>query len=59
MSDAILEIRDYTIEPDWFNAYRDWARDFAAPWLKANLNVIDFWVDDGHEALVSGSAPDV
>lgn len=59
MSDAIVEIRDYTIEPDWFNAYRDWAHDFAAPWLKANLDVIDFWVDDGHEALVSGSAPEV
>ncbi|MCP3989020.1 MAG: hypothetical protein GY724_08095 [Actinomycetia bacterium] len=57
MSDEIVEIRDYTIEPEWFDAYREWARDLAVPWLKANLNVIDFWVDDGHEALVSGSAP--
>ena len=53
MSGGLVEIRDYTIEPEWFDAYRDWARDHAAPWLKANLDVIDFWVDDGQEALVS------
>lgn len=57
MSDAIVEIRDYTIEPAWFEAYRDWARDHAAPWLKANLDVIDFWVDDGIEPQVAGSSP--
>ncbi|MGB5759086.1 MAG: hypothetical protein WBM50_19390 [Acidimicrobiales bacterium] len=57
MSDGIVEIRDYTIEPQWFPAYRDWASRFAVPWLKANLDVIDFWVDDGIEPEVSGSAP--
>ena len=59
MSDAIVEIRDYTIEGDSFEAYRDWAHRLAAPWLKANLDVIDFWVDDGLEAEVAGSAPSV
>jgi len=57
MSDAIVEVRDYTIDPAWFDAYRKWARDFAAPWLKANLDVIDFWIDDGVEPEVAGSAP--
>ncbi|MGF1598711.1 MAG: hypothetical protein ACFCVK_17585 [Acidimicrobiales bacterium] len=57
MSEGIVEIRDYTIEPEWFEAYREWARDHAAPWLEANLDVIDFWLDDGHEAEVSGSSP--
>jgi hypothetical protein len=57
MSDAIVEIRDYTIDPQWFGAYREWAANFAAPWLKANLDVIDFWVDDGIAPEVSGSAP--
>lgn len=57
MSDSIVEIRDYTIDPAWFDAYRKWAASFAAPWLKANLDVIDFWLDDGIEAEVSGSAP--
>ncbi len=60
MSDsAIVEIRDYTIDPDWFPAYRQWAADHAAPWLRANLDVIDFWVDDGHEPEVTGSNPQV
>jgi len=59
MSDAIVEIRDYTIEAEWFEAYKQWAIEYAAPWLKANLDVIDFWVDDGIEAEVAGSAPSV
>ena len=59
MSDAIVEIRDYTIDPEWWDAYKKWAIDHAAPWLKANLDVIDFWMDDGMEAEVSGSAPSV
>lgn len=59
MSDGIVEVRDYTIEPEWFDAYRDWARDLAGPWLMSNLDVIDFWCDDGEEAIVSGKAPSV
>ena len=59
MSEAIVEIRDYTIEADWFEAYRDWADRLAAPWLRANLDLIDFWVDCGIEADVAGSAPRV
>ena len=59
MSDAIVEIRDYTIDPDWINAYKDWADTLAAPWLRANLDVIDFWLDDGIDAEVTGSNPKV
>lgn len=57
MSDAIVEIRDYTIEADWFERYKVWAEELAAPWLKANLDIVDFWMDDGIESEVSGSAP--
>ena len=53
MSDAIVEIRDYTFEAETFDAYKIWAEEKAVPWLKANLNVIDFWVDCGIEAEVS------
>ena len=45
MSGPIVEIRDYTIEADWLEAYRKWAEEIAAPWLKQNLDVIDFWMD--------------
>ncbi|MGI9596925.1 MAG: hypothetical protein ACR2QK_12240 [Acidimicrobiales bacterium] len=57
MSDGIVEIRDYTIESEWFPAYREWAINDAVPWLKANLDLVDFWIDDGLESEVSGSAP--
>lgn len=59
MSNAIVEIRDYTIEAEWFERYKVWAIEEAAPWLKANLDVIDFWMDDGIDAEVSGSSPSV
>lgn len=59
MSEAIVEIRDYTIEPEWFDAYKDWAERLASPWLRANLDVIDFWLDCGIEAEVGGTAPRV
>ena len=59
MSDGIVEIRDYTIEAERFSVYKQWAQELAAPWLKANLDVIDFWMDDGIPADVSGSAPEV
>jgi len=56
---GIVEIRDYTIDPSWFEAYKVWANELAAPWLLANLDVIDFWMDDGIEAEVTGSSPSV
>ena len=59
MSDAIVEIRDYTIEAASFEAYKQWANEMAVPWLKANLDIIDFWMDCGIEAEVSGSSPQV
>ena len=59
MTEDLVEIRDYTIDPARFDAYREWACQLAAPWLMANLDVIDFWMDDGSEAQVTGSAPHV
>ncbi|MEM9621049.1 MAG: hypothetical protein AAF993_05320 [Pseudomonadota bacterium] len=59
MSEAIVEIRDYTIEAEWFEAYKKWAIELAAPWLRANLDLVDFWMDDGIESEVSGSSPSV
>jgi len=57
MSEAIVEIRDYTIDPEWYEAYKTWAIEYAAPWLRANLDIVDIWLDDGIEAEVAGSAP--
>ena len=57
MTGPIVEIRDYTIEAEWLDPYRRWAEELAAPWLKANLNVIDFWMDCGIAAEVGGTNP--
>tara|TARA_B110000908_G_C10051495_1_gene356400 strand:+ start:423 stop:770 length:348 start_codon:yes stop_codon:yes gene_type:complete len=54
---GIVEIRDYTIERDWLEEYKDWAEKMAVPWLKKNMDVIDFWVDDEIEAELDGSDP--
>lgn len=59
MSEEIVEIRDYTIEHDRFPEYKVWALEKAAPWLKTHLDVVDFWLDDGIAAEVSGSDPKV
>ena len=55
---GIVEIRDYTIEKEWFDKYKEWA-EIALPWLKKHLDVIDFWVDDGIEAELDGSDPQI
>ena len=59
MTEPIVEIRDYTIDAEQFAAYKDWANRLAAPGLRANLDVIDFWMDDGIPAEVTGSSPEV
>ena len=59
MFEGIVEIRDYTIEEKWFAKYKEWANEFAAPWLKNNLDVIDFWMDSGIPSEVTGSSPQV
>ena len=57
MSQDIVEIRDYTIESVWLDAYRQWATELAVPWLRANLELVDFWMDCGFETELSGSNP--
>jgi hypothetical protein len=59
MTQPIFEIRDYTIAHADYAAYKTWAEDLAGPWLKANLNVLEFWMDVGIEAEVSGTDPKV
>ena len=49
MSNAIVEIRDYSIDPERFDAYKEWAKNLACPWLKEYLDLIDIWLDGGLE----------
>ncbi len=54
---AIYEIRDYTIDPEWFERYVVWAREHAVPHIMANLDALGFWVHGGDPADVAGSKP--
>ena len=57
MVQAIVEVRDYTIDPEWLEPYRKWATELAVPWLRANLDLVEFWMDCGFDAEVSGTNP--
>lgn len=48
----MYEIRNYHIKPEVFSDYINWAKNIASPYLKANLDVLGFWVN-------SEPAPDV
>ena len=51
----MFEIRCYHYDPAKFDAYKRWAVDDAAPFLKANLNVVGFWLDNGKDIELTGS----
>ncbi len=57
MANVLHEVRDYTIDPAWYAAYQTWARDHAVPWLRANLDMVGFWMQQDVPAEVSGSNP--
>ena len=50
----IYEIRDYTIEPEWFDEYVYWAENHFMPYGNDRIEIIDFWVSTGQEAIVEG-----
>ena len=53
----MVEIRSYHYDPEKFEAYKQWAVDEAVPFLKENLNIIGFWLDNGMAPELSGSSP--
>ena len=55
--EELYEIRDYTIEPEWFDRYVYWAENHFIPYAKEKIDIVDFWVDKGIDAEVSGTNP--
>ena len=53
----LYEIRDYTIESEWFDEYVYWAENHFIPYASKRIDLVDFWVDKGIEAEVSGTNP--
>ena len=57
LKSEVYEIRDYTIEEEWFEAYVYWAENHFMPYGSARIEIIDFWVSTGEEAIVEGTNP--
>lgn len=53
----LFEIRNYHYDPAKFAAYRQWAVNEAVPFLRANLDVVGFWLDNGEPPEISGADP--
>jgi hypothetical protein len=53
----IDEIRSYHYDPEQFSAYREWALSEAVPFLKANLDLVGFWLHSGEPAEFNGRSP--
>ena len=54
----IYEFRNYHFRPDLFEAYKAWAGDRALPYLRANLNIVGFWVSRDIPPEINGAAMD-
>lgn len=54
----MFEIRNYHIDPDHFSGYQDWAKTYAVPFLKGELNIIGFWVNSEETAEAIGDTLD-
>lgn len=53
----MIEIRSYHYDPEQFDAYKKWAVEEAVPFLKANLDIVGFWLDNGTPAELGGKTP--
>ena len=50
----IYEIRNYHFDPDRFDEYKVWAREEALPFLRAHIDLVDFWVECGISPEITG-----
>ena len=50
------EIRSYHYDPEKFEPYRKWALEEAIPFLKDNLNIVGFWLDNGKAPEVGATS---
>ena len=57
LKSEIYGIRDYTIEEENVEAYVYWAENHFMPYGNARIEIIDFWVNRGDEAIVEGTNP--
>ena len=55
--EVLYEIRDQTIDPEWFDRYVYCAENHFIPYAKERIDIVNFWVDKGIDAEVTGTNP--
>ena len=53
----MYEIRNYHFDPSQFDAYKSWVIEQALPFIKANMDLVGFWMDNVDPPEVRGSNP--
>lgn len=54
----IYEIRNYHYEATLMAEYRKWAEELALPYIRANLDLVGFWVNPDEPAQIGGKPLD-
>ncbi len=54
----IYEVRNYHYEPTLMAEYKAWARDYALPYIRNEVDLVGFWVNLSEPAQVSGAPLD-
>lgn len=57
LTEEVFEIRNYHYDPSKFDAYRMWAINEAAPFLKENLDVVGIWIGNTKTPEIHGESP--
>ncbi len=52
------EIRNYYFEPSRLEEYREWIRSWAIGYLRDNLDLKGFWINNSEPAQVNGTPMD-
>ena len=53
----MYEIHNYHFNPDTFEEYKKWVIDEVVPYLRANLDLVGFYIDDIEPPTVAGTSP--
>ena len=53
----IYEIHTYHFNPDKFLEYKNWVVNECVPYLRANLDLVGFYIGDVEPPLIDGTTP--
>ena len=51
----MYEIRNYYYEPTKMVEYRQWASDFAVPYIRQAVDLVGFWITNDEPVQISGA----